>query len=337
MSTFAKTFDDHSIHIKLLKSFDAKTAKTMDTVSLLQVPVNLGQPFLGPDRSPNVLLENGLLQLLGSCGWRVSQVPETITRHVHASSPSQITIERDLNVKNCTQIGMICEKIYHQVLEQAETNNFVLILGGDHCIPIGTIPALLAARPNTGVVWVDAHADINTPMSSASGNMHGMPLSFLLGLVEDAKLYPSLSWFDPPYLRPSDIVYIGLRDLDPQERIFIRKFGIKAFTMNDVDHLGIGRVMEQCLSHFEDKSNIHLSFDIDALDPSVAPHTGTSVRGGLTFRESNYVCEALASSNKLTSMELVEVNPSLHPTVDPKQTIDMAMALLGSAMGQRIL
>jgi len=237
MSTFSKpkTAEDQSIHIKLLQSLDAKTAKaakTTDTVSLLQMPVNLGQPFLGPDRSPNVLLENGLLQLLGSCGWRVSQVPESITSHVHASSPSQITIERDLNVKNCTQvvftfltaagphvtdnrsfvikIGMICEKIYHQVLEQAETNNFVLILGGDHCIPIGTIPALLAARPNTGVVWVDAHADINTPTSSASGNMHGMPLSFLLGLVEDAKSYPSLSWFDPPYLRPSDIVYIGL-------------------------------------------------------------------------------------------------------------------------------
>ena len=147
-----------------------------------------------------------------------------------------------------------------------------------------------------------------------------MPLAFLLGLVENAAELPSMSWFKA-CLKPEDIVYIGLRDLDRPEKAIIKKLGIKAFTMNDIDRLGIGRVMEECLSHFSGKENLHLSYDIDALDPFYAPSTGTAVRGGLTFREGNYICEALAESGKMTSMELVEVNPSLHSDMDAKTTI----------------
>lgn len=225
------------------------------------------------------------------------------------------------------------------MLEHFQKNDhFSLILGGDHCIPIGTIPALMATRPNTGIVWVDAHADINTPQSSASGNIHGMPVAFLLGLVERVKELPAFEWFEP-CLQPKDIVYIGLRDLDLPEKNMVRKLGIKAFTMHDVDKYGIGGVMERTNDYLKDRDHIHLSYDIDALDPFFAPHTGTAVRGGLTFREGNFLCESLYETGRLSSMELVEVNPSVntHVNTSPNDTIEMAMTLIGSAMGQKIL
>ena len=191
-----------------------------------------------------------------------------------------------LNAKNCREIGRVCEAISKATFQQAlDPDNFVLILGGDHCIPIGTIPGLVAARPSTGVMWVDAHVDLNTPSSSGSGNMHGMPLGFLLGLVENPAAYPAFQWFKP-CLQPKDIVYIGLRDIDAPEKLAIRRLGIKTFSMHDVDRLGIVKVMEM--------TNDHLA--------------------------------------KLTSMELVEVNPMLSSDLDAKTTIDMALTLIKSAM-----
>jgi arginase len=311
---------------------------TSSTCSLISIPISLGQPFVGPDSSPRLLKEHGLLQILGDCGWRVEQLPDIIAAEsVNTNKDVATHIDfNEVNAKNCAQVGATCQKVYEQVFEEASSDKFVLILGGDHCIPIGTISGIKKARPNTGIVWVDAHADINTPEGSGSGNMHGMPLSFLLDLVKDANKYPSMDWFEP-VLKPEDIVYIGLRDLDPFEKIQIKQLGIKAFTMYDIDRLGIGRVMEETASHLSGHSEIHLSYDIDALDPVFAPHTGTAVRGGLTFREGNFICEYLHNTGKMTSMELVEVNPMLHTHLDNKQTIDMALALLGSTMGEKIL
>ena len=306
---------------------------TNNTVSLVPIPLAIGQPYVGPDSSPNQLKQSGLLQLLGDCGWRVEQVPEI--KEIVRNDMGQFDMT-GLNAKNCATIGATCEEVAKVIYDKASKNNFVLILGGDHCIPIGTIPGLMKARPNTGVVWVDAHADINIPASSPSGNMHGMPVSFLMGLVENANKYPSMSWFEA-CLKPKDLCYIGLRDLDVPEKHLIKSLGIKAYTMYDVDRLGIGVVMEEIKAYFESKSHLHLSYDIDALDPFFAPSTGTAVRGGLTFREGNFICESLCETGKLSSMELVEVNPSLHNDVDAQRTIDMALTLLGSSMGQRIL
>ena len=300
------------------------------TASVLSVPISLGQPYLGPDRTPALLMEKGLTKMLADCGWRVSLIPEILSNTAPAKDDAA------LNAKNCDLVGKICERIYNVTHEQAKTSNFLLILGGDHCIPIGTIPGIVAARPSTGVVWVDAHADINTPSSSSSGNMHGMPLGFLLGLVDKPNALPSMQWFKP-CLQPKDIVYIGLRDLDTPEKNTIKRLGIKAFTMYDVDLLGIGKVMEQTCDYLSKHKSLHLSYDIDALDPFFAPSTGTAVRGGLTFREGNFICEYLAASGKLSSMELVEVNPSLHSDLDSKQTLEMALTLIGSSMGQTIL
>ena len=304
------------------------------TVSVLSVPVNLGQPFMGPDRAPELLKEHGLNALLAASGYRIIVEPDIVSTDFTAAFREGATGEQ-LNARNCEEVGSVCEKIYGRVKEHAETDNFLLILGGDHCIPIGTIPAIMSARKNTGVVWVDAHADINIPATSGSGNMHGMPVAFLMNLVEGASTYPSMQWFKP-CLNPKDLVYIGLRDLDVPEKQLIKSLGIKAFTMYDIDKIGIGKVMEQCNDYLAGR-NIHLSFDIDALDPFYAPHTGTAVRGGLTFREGVFICESLAETGRMTSMELVEVNPSLHTDINPKRTIEMGLALIGSTIGQTIL
>ena len=301
------------------------------TVSVLSVPVNLGQPFMGPDRAPELLKEHGLNTMLASSGYRIVVEPDILSTDF---SRSNVNSDK-FNARNCEEVGFVCEKIYHRVKEHAETENFLLILGGDHCIPIGTIPAIISARKDTGIVWVDAHADINVPATSGSGNMHGMPVSFLMGLVENAASYPSMQWFKP-CITPKDVVYIGLRDLDEPEKQLIKTLGIKAFTMYDIDKLGIGKVMEQTNDYLAGR-NLHLSFDIDALDPFYAPHTGTAVRGGLTFREGVFLCESLAETGRLTSMELVEVNPSLHTDINPKRTIEMGLALIGSTIGQTIL
>ena len=316
------------------KSFSS--IKRPNTVSLLSVPLNLGQPFLGPDKSPILLKEHGLLQLLASIGWRVEQEPDVVSE-LSSSLKKNSGNDGNFNAKNCAEVGAVSQRVSQQVFQHAnKENNFVLILGGDHCISIGTVPGIMKARPRSGVVWVDAHADINTPLTSSSGNMHGMPLGLLLGQYSDVNKLPNFSWFQP-CLKPSDIVYIGLRDLDGPEKLMIKSLGIKAFTMYDIDKLGIGKVMEETLSYLNHKESIHLSYDIDAIDPFFAPHTGTAVRGGLTFREGNFICESLYASGKLTSMELVEVNPSLHGGVDPKATIEMATTLIGSTMGQSIL
>jgi arginase len=165
--------------------------------------------------------------------------------------------------------------------------------------------------------------------------MHGMPLGFLLGLVKNARSLPNFDWFTP-CVKPEEVVYIGLRDLDIGEKQFIKSLGIKAFTMYEVDKFGIGKVMEQTLDHIKNK-DVHLSFDIDGLDPFFAPHTGTAVTGGLTFREGNFICESLAETGCLTSMEVVEVDPMLCKDINPERTIDCAITLIGSAMGKRIL
>jgi len=211
-----------------LISVGFRTKRTFKTVSVMSHPISLGQPYQGTDQSPTLLKEQGLLKMLSSFGWRINQLPEL---QAPGKDKANIKNDEEFNAKNCTQLGIACKNIHDQVLEQARTDNFLLILGGDHCIPIGTLPAILSARPNTGVVWVDAHADINTPATSPSGNMHGMPVGFLVGLVENANKFPSLEWFNP-CLKPKDLVYIGLRDLDAAEKIAIKKLGIKAYTVS---------------------------------------------------------------------------------------------------------
>lgn len=206
---------------------------------------------------------------------------------------------------------------------------FPIALGGDHSVSLGSVSGFSQAG-RTGVLWVDAHADLNTPASSPSGNIHGMPLSHLLG-AGDAQLLDI--WGGGAVLDPRDLVFIGLRSLDPFERAFVREHEIRAYTMKEIDRRGVATVAEEALEYLSGAPRLHVSFDADALDPSLAPGVGTPVPGGLTYREAHLLMELLADSQKVTSLDLVEVNPVL----DLKNTtgrimVEMTTSLLGKAI-----
>ena len=247
--------------------------------------------------------------------------------------------------KNSQVVGQGCEMIANLVGDVIDKGQFPLILGGDHSIGAGSLSGILRARPNTGVIWVDAHADINTPDTSGSGNMHGMPISFLIKDMVDTNGIPGFEWLSSPdmasvHLSSDSIVYVGLRDVDTMERKFIKEMNIKAFTMYDIDKYGIGAVMDKALNHLLEKDAnrpLHLSWDIDAVDPIHAPATGTAVRGGLTYREAHFVAEAVAKSGALASVEMVELNPTLSDGAGSSETIELGLGLITSLMGKSII
>jgi arginase len=207
-------------------------------------------------------------------------------------------------------VGVACAAVHAACAAAARDGDFVLLAGGDHSVAAGSVSAALAVRPDVGVVWVDAHADINTPATSPSGSMHGMPVALL---TRAAQAHAGREWDflrGSPRLEPSALVYVGLRDLDPEEAALVRSLGILAFSMQDVDQRGIARVMAAALRHLKGRP-LHLSFDVDAVDPGVIAATGTAVPGGLSYREAHFVCEAVAATSRLVSMDLVELNPTI--------------------------
>jgi arginase len=276
------------------------------------------------------------------------------------------------NMKNPKAVSGVTERICDQVYSHAKEGRMVLTLGGDHSIAIGTIAGTAkAVRERLGcdmaVIWVDAHADINTPEGSTSGNVHGMPVSFVTGLTKEDK--PDyFGWLKKEHLiNLKKLVYIGLRDVDAAEKRILRENGIKAFSMFDIDRYvsplfgasplrianalladilasnrhGIGRVVEMALAHIGNDTPIHLSFDVDALDPMWAPSTGTPVRGGLTLREGDYICESVHETGSLVAVDLVEVNPSLAAdlgdTLGAHETVRAGCSLVRCALGESLL
>jgi len=231
-----------------------------------------------------------------------------------------------VNVVNAQQMGRGL-RLIHQTIEQillAETLPFLLTAGGDHSIASSSISALQHRYPDLGVIWVDAHADANTPRSSPSGHYHGMPAAHLLGWFDKPGelgegvppgSIPGFEWFNAGCLSESRLAYIGLRDVDPEEGRMLRASGVRVFTMRDVDKHGIARVIEMAIDAVGPAMDnpLHLSLDIDSIDPHFAPGTGTAARGGLSYREIHYICEECALSKRLVSMDLVEVNPGLDP------------------------
>ena len=244
------------------------------------------------------------------------------------------------------EVGAGTKVLAELVESKLKMGRFPLILGGDHSIGIGSLAGILRAKPETGVIWVDAHSDLNIPSVSESGNMHGMPLGLMMKeLIPDRSIIPGLEWMDegnnPPHLAPADsLVYVGLRDIDKSERQFIRNLGIKAFTMYDIDHLGIGGVMDRAVEHLlknDPNRPLHLSYDIDAVDPLHAPATGTAVRGGLTWREAHLVAEYVVKSGNLASAEIVEVNAALGSDDGAKSTVELGHQLANAMLGEVIM
>lgn len=264
-------------------------------------------------------------------------------------------------MKQPRAVSAVTERLSSQVYNYAKEGKFVLTLGGDHSIAIGTVSGTARAiRERLGremaVIWVDAHADINLPELSPSGNIHGMPMAFLTRLAREDKR-DIFGWLkDEHIVSTRKLVYIGLRDVDRGEKKILRENGIKAFSMHDIDRYvlfpslktlcleyrltlssyGIGRVVEMALAHIGNDTPIHLSFDVDALDPQWAPSTGTPVRGGLTLREGDFICECVHETGNLVAMDLVEVNPSLE-SVGAAETIRAGCSLVRSALGDTLL
>lgn len=299
-------------------------------VAVIGVPFNGGQPRTGVEEGPIRLVEFGLLNQLEEMGYKVDyQGNEDI--------PSMRPLEDPdvFNLKQPKYVSKVTEAVSKQISTAAQQGKFVLTLGGDHSVALGTVTGIFSTYPDACLVWVDAHADINTPATTDSGNIHGCPISFLLGIAED---HPDFRWVKP-LLKAEKLVYIGLRDVDEAEKKIIKELNIKAFSMHHVDKFGIGKVVDMALDHVNPNRDlpIHLSFDVDGLDPSVAPSTGTPVRGGLTFREGHYICEAIAETGLLVATDIMEVNPALEDTNSIFQTIQVGCSLSRCCLGETLL
>jgi arginase len=226
-------------------------------------------------------------------------------------------------------IADTCHRTFERLRALPDTS-FPIVLGGDHSISMGSV-AGVAQRGRTAVLWIDAHADLNTPASSPSGNLHGMPLAHLLGLG-DARLLSI--WGGGQVVAPEDLVFIGLRSIDAGERELIRSLGIRAYTMKDIDTRGIADVAREAIDRLRGADQLHVSFDADALDPDLAPGVGTPVPGGLRYREAHLLMELLADSGRVTSLDLVEVNPLLDVR---NRTGRIMVEMAASLLGKRIL
>merc|ERR1719300_823198 len=284
---------------------------------------HLGQPFAGVAKGPESMREANLIQRLKN---NVSSVTDFGDVEI-SKETSDSSLQRE--------VARFGEIAYGIVKREITNGNFVLSLGGDHSISIGTVAGHLAADPDCVVVWVDAHSDINTLSSSQSGNMHGMPLSFNIQQLQEEFPHPDMNWLTPK-LPTSQLVYVGLRDVDEPEKEILADLNIKAFYMEDVDRLGIVEVVEEALKSVDPHGtrNIHLSFDIDSLDPKDAPATGTAVGGGLTLREGLILCNMVHRTGRLKAVDMVEVNPSLASNkAGAEKTVNAANDLLMAALG----
>ncbi|PGH18025.1 arginase [Helicocarpus griseus UAMH5409] len=309
-----------------------------DEVGVVAVGFSGGQCQPGVDLGPNALIETGLLQQLqDELAYKVSY-----DNTVHNYSDIMPAEDPDYRgMKKPISVSAVTERLSQQVYEHAREGKFVLTLGGDHSIAIGTVSgSAKAIRERLGreiaLIWVDAHADINIPEESYSGNIHGMPVAFLTGLAKEKR--PDIfGWLkEDNLISTRKLVYIGLRDVDRAEKKTLRENGIKAFSMHDIDKYGIGRVVEMALAHIGSDTPIHLSFDVDALDPQWAPGTGTPVRGGLTLREGDFIAECVHETGNLVAMDLVEVNPSLE-LIGASETIRAGCSLVRCALGDTLL
>jgi arginase len=224
-----------------------------------------------------------------------------------------------------------CERVAALVRRAAEEGFVPLLLGGDHSIALGSIGGLAAAFGRGGVIWIDAHGDLNTPETSPSGNVHGMVLAAVLGLAPET--FASEAW-PLPAVDPARVAIVGVRALDPGEKERIRELGVKVFTMSDVDKLTIERAMRESLAHVAGPGFVHVSLDMDAIDPGVAPGVGTPVRGGLSYREAHLAMELIADSGLAGSLDVVEVNPVFD---NQNETGKLAVELAASALGATIL
>ncbi|HDY6544891.1 TPA: arginase [Staphylococcus aureus] len=296
-------------------------------IDIIGAPSTFGQRKLGVDLGPTAIRYAGLISRLKQLDLDVYdkgdiKVPTVNIEKFHSEQKG---------LRNYDEIIDVNQKLNKEVSASIENNRFPLVLGGDHSIAVGSVSAISKHYNNLGVIWYDAHGDLNIPEESPSGNIHGMPLRILTG--EGPK---ELIELNSNVIKPENIVLIGMRDLDKGERQFIKDHNIKTFTMSDIDKLGIKEVIENTIEYLKSRNvdGVHLSLDVDALDPLETPGTGTRVLGGLSYRESHFALELLHQSHLISSMDLVEVNPLIDSN---NHTAEQAVSLVGTFFGETLL
>ncbi len=297
-----------------------------DKLSLIGVAIDLGAGTPGVSLGPQAIRYAGMIERLTDIGYEVQDRGDIL-----AKKPANPVTE-GTNLKNLEEVVRVNTVLAKEVAEAMEQGRFPLVLGGDHSIAIGTIAGVMQKVNNLGVIWFDAHGDVNTAETSPSGNIHGMPVAVSLG-IGDQRL-TSIGGAENK-LQTKNIVYVGCRDLDLGERKVLKELGITVFTMHEIDRLGMTEVIDRAINIASDGTDgIHVSFDMDSLDPVFAEGTGTRVPGGLTYRESNLALEMIALTEKLVSAEFVEVNPIID---NKNQTAKTAVALAGSLLGEWLI
>lgn len=292
-------------------------------IRLIGVPMDLGQIHRGVNMGPSAVRYAGIANRLRQLGYTVNDAGNI-----------QVPVREALLEGGRENILPALKEaslwIYNAAKQAVEDETIPIFMGGDHSIAIGTIGGISAVK-RKGIIWIDAHGDFNTPATSKSGNIHGMPLSILLGdghkeLVDNGR--PGAK------VKPEDVVLIGLRDLDKEERDLIKKSGVRYFTMRDIDERGISHVMHDAVTILDHTDELHVSFDVDSLDPIEAPGVGTPVKGGLSYREAHLAMEIIADTGKVTSMDIVEINPMLDMY---NSTAEIAVELTASLFGKSII
>ncbi len=292
-------------------------------VRMIGVPLDLGQEQRGVDLGPGALRYAGLSARLAGLGYQVEDMGnlEVPVRDV-------LTAERERHY--LPSIAKVCDTVYQAARAAVADRAIPLFMGGDHSLALGSVGGITDEQP-TGVIWIDAHGDFNTPKSSPTGNIHGMVLAALLG-----EGFPELVHLGRPgaKLAGNDVVLIGLRELDPQEKVRLRESCITVYTMRDIDERGIGTIAREALGKLAHRTRLHVSLDLDGLDPLEVPGVGTTSPGGITYREAQLLMEIIADTKLLRSMDIVEINPILD---HGNRTAKIAVELAASAFGAAIL
>jgi arginase len=293
-------------------------------VSILGAPLDLGAARRGVDMGPSAIRYSGIYERLTNLG-----VDVTDQGNVAAELP-EVASESDERARYLPAILASCGQIASAVASIATDDRMPIVLGGDHSIAMGTLAGMCDAFGAGGVLWVDAHGDLNRPSTSPTGNVHGMPLAAAIGACG----FSIDGHEGPPWVDPQRVALVGVRSLDEGEKELVREMGLHVFTMSDIDRRGIPAVMAQAIDVASGDNFVHLSLDVDACDPEIAPGVGTPVRGGLSYREAHLAMELIAEAQVLSSIEIVEVNPILDLA---DETGHLAVELLASALGARIL
>jgi arginase len=294
-------------------------------IAIIGAALDLGQGRRGVDMGPSAMRYAGLEERLTSLGYLVRDEGNVET------AVREATALRDARARFLPEIREACERVADRVAAAISQGRLPLVLGGDHSVALGTLGGLASVHGPGGVLWIDAHADVNTPETSPTGNVHGMPLAAALGLAGPE--FESDAW-PLPAVDPRKVALVGVRELDHAERLLLRDAGVRVFTMSEIDRIGIERAVRESLDRIGGARFVHISLDLDALDPDVAPGVGTPVRGGLTYREAHLALELVAESGLVGSLEVVEVNPILDVENTTART---AVELVASALGKRIL